>query len=419
MRAAWWKIVWVLAGCVMCGGVELKLPEKVRPIMDMVNAAPPEFGAAAIERLLESAHIDDVPTRRVLIEQAYQLGALAKDPWRPFALPDAGYAAGMHAHAGDLLLDRLSLQLAAVQLMLPIDKHHAREMYLDIPKPTPPPLTCDDGYGGDFGEFYRTLALILGETFTRAEKRHEDDIHLAIDYLNSIASPMQLLPALRMVVSLNMNPEEKHLLLVQLGSAMAAVQADDRSFLMVSAGLSVDVPRELVPSYQRFVASRANAAPCAVAKKDDEAQSAEEKQIASDEMKLMFKGGSLVSPGERQSADWERRFDEFLNGMADWRQGDGESDSAYYHRRMTVYESLLDVSSGATRARLIDEMVGFAIQSNLLREAPAEWYFELKNADDHVRGSSANGPDVLDGFDRSGHPVLVLASALDRLLGRR
>jgi hypothetical protein len=401
------------------GVVDLKLPDKIRPIVEMVNAAPPEFGAAALERLLESGRIEDVPTRRELTERAFQLAALAHDPWRPRAVPGAGFLASAQARAGDLQLDRLSLQVSAVRLMVPLDKRRARDMFLEIPKPEPQALTCDDWLGGDFGDFYRTLALVVEETFTPAERRREDDIHLVIDYLGAIASPFQLQPALRMIIALNVKADQKHVLLVQLGAAMGAVQADDRSFSLVSAGLSVELPPELQTSFQRFVGSHSTAVHCDARVKSVEEQSAEEKKIANDEMNLLFTGGTLVSKAERATPKWEQRMDDFLNGLANWRQGDNEAGPDYYHRRMTVYQSLLDVTSGALRARLIDDMVHFALDSNLLRDAPAEWFFELKTADDHVRGSSAKGPDVLVGFERSGHPVLLLAAALERGLAAR
>ena len=114
--------------------------------------------------------------------------------------------------------------------------------------------------------------------------------------------------------------------------------------------------------------------------------------------------------------------DDFLNELDGWRQGSDESDSSFYHRKMFAYEGLLDVTAGALRGRLIDEMIRFALESDLLRDSPAEWFLELRKADERVRGGNDRGPDVLLGFERSGHPVLTLSAALDRVLsadGRR
>ena len=390
-------------------------------MVDMVNAAPPEFGAAALLRMLEAGGIDDQPTRRELTERAFQLGALAHDRWKVRALPGADSLASTRAFAGKLELDRLSLQTRAVRLMLPLDKRRARDLFLEIPKPAPEPLTCDDWVGADPGDFFSTLGLVVDQTFTPAEKRREDDIHLAIAYLGAITSPFQFQPALRMVLGVNVKADQRRVLLVQLGAAMTAVPADDRSFATVSAALTPDLPAELQAAWRSFIASHATAARCGASGSANSAgaPSDEEKRITNDEANLMFSGGTLVSRSERVTPEWQQRFEDFLGGMAGWQQGQGESDALFYHQKMSVYEGLLDVTSGAPRVRLIDDMVRFALSSGLERDAPAEWFFELRTADERVRGGTAPGPDVLDGFARSGHPVLVLAAALERALAGR
>jgi hypothetical protein len=421
MRAAGWTIIGILASGVACRAADLKLPGKLRPIMDMVNAAPPEFGAAALERLLESGGIDDAPTRRELTERAFRLGALARDPWRVRAVPGAGFLAGMRARASELQLDRLSLQTHAVRLMLPLDKRRARDLFLEIPRPAPEPLACEDWVGAEFGDFYSTLGLVVDQTFTPAEKHREDDIHLVIDYLGAITSPFQFQPALRLVLGLNVKADQRHVLLVQLGAAMAAVPSDDRSFAAVSGALAPDLPAELMPAFQRFVASYATAARCGAPEPANHAgePSDDEKRIATGEMNLMFSEGTLVSRAERATPEWQQRLDDFLTAMAGWRPSPDESDASFYHRKMSAYQGLLDVTSGAPRARLIDEMVRFALDSELQSGAPAEWFLELRTADERVRSGTAPGPDVLNGFERSGHPVLVLAAALERVLAGR
>lgn len=418
MRAFCCTVLAVIASCAGCA-TELKLPDKLRPIVEMVKAAPPEFGAAALERLLESGGIDDQPTRRELIERAFQLGVLAHDPWRVHALPGAPAASTMRARAGELQLDQLSLQMHAVRLMLLLDKRRARDLFLAASKPAPPPLTCDDWVGADLGDFYSTLGLVEEQTFTPEEKRRQDDIHFVAGYLGSIISPVQFQPAIRMVLGLSVRPDQRRALFVQLGGAMAAVPADDRSFPSISATLAPDLPNELLPSFQRFQTSHATAPPCGTTAVADKSwdQASDEKQIAIDQLNLMFPGhGTLASPAQRSTADWQRRLDDFLSELADWRQGPVESDASFYHRKMFVYQGLLDVTSGPPRARLVDELVRFALDSDLQHDAPAEWYLELKTADERVRSGTARGPDMLFGFERSGHPALVLAAALDRVL---
>ncbi|MGD0619002.1 MAG: hypothetical protein ABSB67_15230 [Bryobacteraceae bacterium] len=400
--------------------VVLKLPEKLRPLMGMVTAAPPEFGAQALERMLESGGIDDPPTRRELIERAFQLASQAHDHWRVRTLPGAGPASVARVRLGELRLDRLSLQTHAVRLMLALDKSRARDLFLEMPKLSPEPLTCDDWVGPDPADFYTTLAFVFDQSSTPAERAREDDIHLIVDALAAITSPLQFHPALSMINGLHVTPAQRHLLLAKLGSAMSTVPADDRSYQPVVAAITPGLPAELLPALQIFMTSHSTAQVCSASEPvpKEGGQSPEEKQVAADEMNLMFKGGTLISKAGRDDADWQQRFEAFLAEMTAWQQGTDESASGYFHRKMTAYEGLLDVTSGPLRARLVDEMVGFAIESDLQRDSPEEWFFDLRTAEDRVRTGSAPGPDVLQGFERSGHPILVLEAALDRALGK-
>jgi hypothetical protein len=386
--------------------------------MDMAGAAPPEFGTRALERMLGSGGIDDPSTRRELIERAFQLAAQAHDRWRVRTLPGAGPASAARVRLGELRLDRLSLQTHAVRLMLALDKSRARDLFLEMPKLSPEPLTCEDWVGPDPGDFYTTLALVFDQSFTPAERAHEDDIHLIVDTLGAITSPLQFQPALNMINGLHVTPAQRRLLLAKLGTAMGTVAADDRSYQSVVAALTTGLPAELLPAMQLFMASHSTAPVCTASEpvqKEGE-QSPEEKQVAADEMNLMFRGGTLISKAGRDDADWQQRFESFLAEMIAWQQAPDESASGYFHRKMTAYEGLLDVTSGALRARLVDEMVGFAIESDIQRDSPEEWFFDLRAAEDRVRAGNAPGPDVLQGFERSGHPILVLEAALDRVL---
>ena len=59
-------------------------------------------------------------------------------------------------------LDRLSLRLRAVEAMLPLDKGKARELFLQIPAPATPPLTCEEFQVYDVSRFYDVLGRSPG-----------------------------------------------------------------------------------------------------------------------------------------------------------------------------------------------------------------------------------------------------------------
>jgi len=104
--------------------------------------------------------------------------------------------------------------------------------------------------------------------------------------------------------------------------------------------------------------------------------------------------------------------------MMDWQQGADESDAAFYERKMAVYINLIDVTYPPLRARVIDDMLRFALSSPLERDSPPEWFQELKAAEDRVRRGLAPGPDMMEGFVRAGDPILLLEAARERALPR-
>ena len=64
------------------GAEPAKLPEPFRSISDLASAAPPEFTADALLRIVESGGLADQNARRELVEHAFQLAASAKFPVR-------------------------------------------------------------------------------------------------------------------------------------------------------------------------------------------------------------------------------------------------------------------------------------------------------------------------------------------------
>ena len=120
-------------------GVEpAKLPEPFRSISDLASAAPPEFTADALLRIVESGALPDQKARRELVEHAFQLAASAKFPVRMVGVTGTttDTASGSLNQAYALKLDVLSLQSRAVRDMLPLDPLKARELFGQITRPT-------------------------------------------------------------------------------------------------------------------------------------------------------------------------------------------------------------------------------------------------------------------------------------------
>ncbi len=93
-----------------------KLPEPFQSLVDLAHAAPPEFGAEALLRLVESGKIVGRDAQRDLVEQAFGLAVSAKFPVRKRHLPGTTLdsRAGSLSQAYGMKLDALSLQSRAV-----------------------------------------------------------------------------------------------------------------------------------------------------------------------------------------------------------------------------------------------------------------------------------------------------------------
>ena len=393
-------------------GADLQLPPKFRGVVDLVGNAPPEFGSSALLDLLDSGRISDGPTRGALIERAFQLAGQAHERWHLLPL-----AVEYNRAASALRLDQLSLESRAVKLMLGLDKRRARQLFLEIPKPAPPPLACSDSGEADLSDYYTVLGLVVDQTFTPDERRNEDHVHFLADYLGTIVSPVQFLPALQMVRTLSVTNPQRHLLLEQLGSAMNGISADDRSFAAVSSGLGRNLPPELSAAFQHYLASHASAEVCG-APRPAAGPSEEERRFEREALQVVYRGDLRTTAAEQGTAEFRDRLEDFLAKVNDWRQGPDESDVAFYRQKMSVYGNLIDATLPPLRARVIDDMLRFALSSPLERDSPAEWFQALKSAKDRVRHGLTPGPDVIDGFVRTGDPVLLLDAALERALAR-
>ena len=106
-------------------------------MVDLAHAAPPEFGADALLRLVESGKIVGRDAQRDLVEQAFGLAVSAKFPVRKRHLPGTTLdsRAGSLSQAYGMKLDALSLQSRAVSDMVRIDPAEARKLIQEIPPP--------------------------------------------------------------------------------------------------------------------------------------------------------------------------------------------------------------------------------------------------------------------------------------------
>lgn len=368
----------------------IKLPEPFQSIADMAAAAPPEFAADALLRIVESGKLKDENARRQLVEQAFQLAASAKLPVQMVGVPGAttDTASGSLSEAYKLKLDALSLQSRAVRDMAALDPAKAREMFGQIVKPTLAPLTCEDALTYDPSDYYPALIAVVNNSFSAKEKAEEKHINLILEAIAQAASPSQLAPLAQAIQSANVTQAQRQNLETRLASVVEIMKRDERTCPKNSQKL------------------------------DRYWQSANGKQILEAGKKLRYtSNGVPLSDADRATTDWQQQLADYLNLIAGWTADQEPSNADYYHERSIVYTALLDLlPPGPQSDKILAEYVDFISNSAVYGDSPAEWYVEPYTVLNRSQNSPALHAKVLAAYRESGNPVLGLEVALEEKL---
>ena len=417
------------------GAEPAKLPEPFRSISDLASAAPPEFTADALLRMVESGKLTDRNARRELVEHAFQLAASAKFPVRMEGVQGTttDTASGSLSQAHLLKLDVLSLESRAVRAMLPIDTAKARELFGQIVKPALPPLSCDDALFYDPSEFYQALSVVVNGTFTAKEKAKEEHFNLLVDSLGQVTSPSQLAPLAASLESAGVTAAQRQILWARFNGLLESMQPDDRSFassLPALSALSTPGIQSALEKYrQKSHGCTTDADPPSTGQQQGKKpttpklesywQSPTAKQLLENGKKLRFASSSqLLTEADRATPEWQQQLSDYLNLIAEWSQGQGESDAAFYHEKCLVYTSLLDlVSAGPQGDKILADYVDFISNSGLYQQSPAEWFVEPHMLLDRSQSNAAQHLKVLEAYQGSGNPVLTLEVALEKTFG--
>ncbi len=375
-----------------------KLPEPFHTLSDLASAAPPEFAADALLRMVESGKLADPVARRSLIEQAFQLAAAAKFPVRMQGLTGTttDTASGSLNDAYALGFDALSLQSRAVRDLLPLDPVNARTLFIEITRPALAPLTCDDALVYDPSAFYQALAAVVNGEFTPQERAKDVPFNLMLDEIGQMTSPSQIAPLAAAIESANVTAVQREHLRARFSSLIENMPADDRS---------------LGAAPEQY---RSKGHDCSAPKLDHYWQSSTAKQLLDAGKKLRFGPHGQLTDSDRSSAQWQQDLTDYLNLIAGWTPDQEPSPAIYYHERCLVYTSLLDlVPSGAESEKILTEYIDFVGNSSLYEQSPDEWFAEPHKLLDRARSDRTRYAKVLNAFQRSGNPVLVLEVALD------
>jgi hypothetical protein len=417
-----------------------KLPEPYQSIAEQAHSVSPEFAADALLRLVESRKITNAEAQRDLLEQAFRLASSAKFRVRMRGLPGSlvDTRSGYLSRAYDLKLDTLSLASRAVRDMAPIDSARARAMFQEILRPVLAPLTCDDALVYDVSDYYRTLGMIVDSSFNEKERKKDEHINFFLDYLQQATSPAQLAPLAAAIKTVGVTPEQRAILWNRLAGLLENMQPDDRSFSASLAEVERALPQELHPSLERYrnkssgckddaavTAGLTNAEPQpaktgSTPKIERYWESMATHMLLEGAKKLRFGNeGKPLTDADRSSQEWQQQLTDYLRQLGEWVPGQEKSEADYYHQKCVVYEALVElIPAGPQRDTILTGYLDFIGNSSLQQESPVEWFMHAHSMLERVRSTNSGEPaKVLEGFQKSGNPILALYAALERTFG--
>jgi hypothetical protein len=148
-------------------------------------------------------------------------------------------------------------------------------------------------------------------------------------------------------------------------------------------------------------------------------QSAQSKNLLDDGMRLRTVEGKMLTEADRASPEWQQRLTDYLSAVSAWAPSEEESEADFYNEKSLVFIALVElIPPGPERDKTLNVFVDFVSNSSFQQHSPVEWYLQAKSMLDRARITNNGEPTkVMETFEGSGNPVLVLETALDRKLG--
>ena len=434
-----------------------KAHPELMAIVDAARLAPPEFAADALLRVAEYPKLTDTQWKRELAEEAFQSATAARNPIRQSVFVGP---VGRHFNRMLVRLDRLSLQVRAVKIMLRIDARRARILFEAMPRPVPRRLTCSDTLLDEPSPYYDLLAEITDSTFTPEERRKERHLGPALAAVEGMMSPVEIASVANLITKLKLTVEQRELLATQFASALSRIEGDDRA--LGSSLWRIDKAIKELPgkcggsaaavraAYRKFLLANFRGPRCA---EDFDsklplaahfAEIAAREEFTEEERKPgEIVGAAAVQPfyddaearrfqqkfhelnftpeAQRKGAAWREKLDDFVSGLESWKAAEGQSEVALFSLKGSFLASVtLFLQPGPERDQAVRRAVGYFKNSPAQSEDLLEWFRGIRDLVSLMRlEEPAEGAKFLAALEASGHPVLALCAKIERSLSER
>jgi len=172
------------------------IDRNLETIINLARAAPPEFGADILIRLVEKDVVTDQSLRRELLEQAFMLGAYAQEPSALRMAEGNGPGVVLVNIVFRQGLDAVSLRARVVRAYLRFDARRARALFDLIEPALGPRHTCADQFTVDLSLYYAVMGELL-----KAIPNQEQRENILVQHLARVRSAAQIAPFIDSLVA--------------------------------------------------------------------------------------------------------------------------------------------------------------------------------------------------------------------------
>ena len=435
---------------------------RIEALIANARAVAPEFSADALIRIAGSSQIDQ-STRRELLDEAFIRAYGARDDHRlgsTLEIPqDSRQGALRFAYATSL--NRLSLQVRAVQMMAAIDPMRAREIFEWI-ELNLAPGSCESFLVPTVDEYYTALSLLARTTF----RDRADGLRFLELYLWRAHLPSEMPAVARAIQRFRPKSDEAAYLETEVEWILDRTTTDARGFSNASLDLIArfsDLQRadreaglttwHLLEVLRSYLVTQLNGARCgdspiealtapafnaelqrlsaeavkpidprelrptkmlAAAKLEPYWQTSEAQRLYEQWLQLRGRDKAIVPQQARMATAWRNQAERFLASLEQW-AGNRETERDYVYQKGTLFTRLIEfMPPSPVRSHAVRAFVEFLQHTDGDRNQRALWFALLNRFLESARGPDRR--ELLSALENSHHPVLSLYAQLERQL---
>jgi|GEM_PF-1988727 len=396
----------------------------VPPVVELARAAPPEFFADAVVRLIRSGQIPQRDIQIDLLEEAFAVAADARESVRLVGLPDLPPdTREIYRHkAGSLGLDALSLRSRILREMVTLDRAKARAMFESIARPRLEPRPCSDPFIADVAAYYDAAAVIAQSAYSDREKSSEQHVQFLTALIAGAQSPNEIAAYVRSLQSIALTGSELSLLAGAIAAKLESIAPDYRPFALSLDALQSEIADfHIGGAFRTYVVNQLKAARCAPDLalgldqpffEDDVKPSKRMDSYAIAQTYFDTDIGRQIGGGlfayRAAEADRKNLLAGLLRDFASWKPPGASVD--VLHQRATVLRAMIEFTPrGEDRDRLLKLAAEFLQSSPAERDAPAEWLLEARML---CEQSGPDAPKLIAAYQASGSVSLSLYASL-------